>query len=237
MNRYIVPRVVPALCASVFLVAGCGGNPSAGGDEALSATTSSGAPVYRTHEELLAWLKTLQTAEDRLAMIDLVRTDTEAERMTRRYMLSIEKARLEYARAINETFAADGREIMPVDLGMRAFHEAMQDALIEPVSPVRVRVTCTPADGEEQVLILERWGTWQLHVSTLRNGADVNTVWYSMQQARFGGILKYHRDVSEQIRAGAFASATEAQARLEELLAGRMPPIGSVSPDYEPGSE
>ncbi|MDY7110063.1 MAG: hypothetical protein SYC29_15640 [Planctomycetota bacterium] len=230
MIRCIIRLAITVLVAAFSVNAGCGKTPSSN-DDPPSAGTPAAEPTYETHEELLGWLKTLETGEDRLAMIDLVHTETETERMTTRYMRSIDKARMEYARAINEAFAADGEKIMADDLGMRAFHEAMQSADVEQVSPVRVRVTCTPENGEEQILILERWGTWQLHVSTLRNGEDVNAVWYSMQQGRFGGLLKYHRDVTEQIRAGAFDSAEEAQARLDELLAGRMPPLGSVPPD------
>jgi len=230
MNRSMMPFTI--LLLSVVLAAGigCSERSSPAGDSS-SAGAPPAAPGYETAEELLAWLKTLKTGEDRLAMIDLVHTETTTEKMTKRYTRSIDKARLEYARAINEAFAPEGEEIVPADLGMGAFHEAMQDAATEPVSPVRVRVTCTPEGQEEQVIILERWGTWQIHVSTLRNGEDVNPVWYSMQQGRLGGLLKYHRDVTEQIRAGAFASAAEAQAKLDELLAGRMPPIGSVLPD------
>lgn len=230
MNRCMPPLAILLLCSALAIGVGCGKTPSSDG-AAPTASAPPAGPAYETAEELLAWLKTLRTGEDRLAMIDLVHTETTTEQMTKRYMRSTDRARLEYARAINEAFAADGEEIMPADLGMGAFHQAMQNAAVEQISPVRVRITCTIEDGEDLVIILERWGTWQVHVSTLRNGEDVNPVWYSMNQDRLGGLLKYHRDVTEQIRAGDFASAEAAQARLDELLAGRMPPIGSVPPD------
>ena len=108
---------------------------------------------------------------------------------------------------------------------------SMQDAEMEMINPVTARVTGTGSDGTEHVVVLDRRGTWKIHVSTLNGGEPVTDVWYSVEQSRFGGRLKYTRDVTIQVRGGEFASAEEAQARLAELMSGRMPPLGSVTPD------
>ena len=230
MNRILILLTILSICSALVIAVGCAESPAPAEGDAPSTTPQPAEPVYRTTEELLAYLKTLKTGEDRLAMIDLVHAATTAEQMTKRFTRSIDRARMEYARAINETFAPEGEPLMPTDLGMGAFHEALAAAVVEQVSPVLVRVKYTTADGQERAVVLERWGTWKIHISTLRDGEEFSTVWYSMNQGRFAGLLKYHRDVIELIRAGEFASAKEAQARLDELLAGPMPPFGSVQP-------
>jgi len=230
MNRILSLLTILSVCIALAAAGGCAESSAPAEGDAAPAATQPAGPVYRTAEELLAYLKTLKTGEDRLAMIDLVHAATTAEQMTRRFTRSIDRARMEYARAINETFAPEGEPLMPTDLGMGAFHEALAAAIVEQVSPVRVRVKYTTDDGTERAVVLERWGTWKLHISTLRDGEEFSTVWYSMHQGQFAGLLKYHREVTELIRAGEFATAEEAQARLDELLAGPMPPFGSVQP-------
>jgi hypothetical protein len=230
MNRILTLPAILSVCSALAVAVGCAESSDPAESDAAPAAAQPAEPVYRTAEELLAYLKTLKTGEDRLAMIDLVHTVTTTEQMTRRFTRSIDEARMEYAHAINETFAPEGEPLMPTDLGMGAFHEALATAVVEQVSPVRVRVKYTTGDGTERAVVLERWGTWKLHISTLRDGEEFSTVWYSMHQGEFAGLLKYHRDVTEQIRAGEFATAGEAQAKLDELLAGPMPPFGSVQP-------
>jgi hypothetical protein len=215
-------------------LAGCGEQPPEPAAGALTGSVAAAATerpgTFATAESLRDFLCQLSTAGDRLDMLDLVYTELRVEKAVTIWWRSAMQARLDYAVALNDRFATDAGDVEPTDLGMGDYVPAMCAAELEQLSPVLVRATFTLPDGTDEQLILERRGTWKVNVSTLTGGAEVTDVWFFTEQFRYGAIVQYHRDVARQLQEGEFATADEARAHLEELLAGPPPRLGTVDP-------
>lgn len=218
------------------VVAICGfgcGKGDAPATATVESSVASPPPRFPTIQSLLDHLKTLKGGEGRIELLDLTYVGNNlVEQTSVRFERSIAGARLEYARAVNEAFAAPGTEIVDTDFGMSEFAGDLENYRLEKPSDYRTEVVCTRNDGSERIFhVINVDGSWHVHCNILRHGKRLTPEWYGEAQFRFMGELQYHRDTAREVREGRFKTAEEAENRLQQRLNGPMPAFGSVQPD------
>ena len=208
-------------------------NGGAGSGNSQNTTNSSvNALGYQTPEALLDHIRSLPpTAESRFTYLKLFHIKTNTDTMVMRFMRNIENARLQYAKALNEVFGAE-KPVVPADLDMAAFTEALKSATIEPVDNRHARVAWKNARGESGVVVFIRAeGAWRVSTDTIHDGDRLDDNWVSRQQGRWSGLIKCHRDGAANISARKFATVQEADAALKRCLSGPLPGLGTVHLD------
>lgn len=229
LERLAIVTIVSFTAAFGF---GCG-KSDAPAAAAVESSAASSAPRFPTIQSLLDHLKTLKGVEGRIELLDLTYVGSNlVEQTSVRFERSIARARLEYARAMNEAFAAHGASVVDTDQGMSEFARDLENFRLEKPSDYRTEVVCTRSDGSERIFhVINVDGSWHVHCNILRDGQRLTPEWYGAAQMIYMGQLKYHRDTAREVREGRFKTAEEAQDRLAQRLNGRMPPLGSVQPD------
>lgn len=230
--RFVRAGSAMAAAACLAALSSCGAESPEERQERIAEALRD-VPGYDTLDDLVAELRTFQTAEDELALLDLVRIGGAgmSAQVTRSYLRSIVGRQIELHEALSTAFPGDIVPPSPPERAMRDFADGMDQVRIERESPVVARIIVPLPGGEERVLPAERLGRWMLRAETLCGGEPMDDVWWLQHRSRFFGRLKYTRDTIDAVRAGTFRSVAEALAHLEELMNGRMPGQGQVAPD------
>lgn len=180
---------------------------------------------------LLEHIKTLKTADDYLAMLDLVKARTRVESATLTVHRRIALAKLDYHRAITALNAADqeAEDIPPIDLGMGSLHQLIRDATIERQEGRKAYAPFQTVEGEEHAIVLLTWqGSWWVSPDTIAGGQAVTDVWFGPKQSRFVGIARAYERVAAQIADGEITEVAAAEEALAAALSGRMPNVGAL---------
>jgi hypothetical protein len=196
---------------------------------AARGATTEDAAVYETPDALLDHIRSLPpTGDGRLALYALIEPRSVTDEMTVRFLRNVDAAVLRYTRAMNDVFG-NGAEIEPTDLGMPQWLEELKSAGTPRIDKRYAHIEYRSASGESKSLVLVRaGGSWHVAAATLRGGVAPDDRWAAGEQGRWGAMIRHHRDMAAEVRAGAFATADEARAELQRRLQLPAPQMPNV---------
>ncbi len=242
MNRTVVRRrrrrtVLAAGAAGCLLLIACNGGNGGAADAGAAENVDATADAEATDgpEAVVEQLRTAAQAGDWLTIYDLIYTRTRVDEETVRWRQSGVRARNDYHAAMREAFGDAAAPYLARDpndaLGRLA--AALETATLETLSgrKAEVRGADAPGDAPPLVALVKVTGEWRIEPAFLNNGEPLTEPGFFQVQGRYRAQVKYPRDVAAAIRAGEFATADEAAARLQQLMTGPPPPLGSVTPD------
>lgn len=208
-----------AALTSVLLLAG----PGCSKDDPESAANPlaeamENAVGYESPEALLEFLQSMKTAEDRIAMMELMWSRSLSDTATARVVGQLIEAQHDYVQKLAEKFDGAASQVLSSDLGIAAYAEALEGATLSDISPSRKAIDFTDELGQQRRLIaVEVLGKWRLHATSVKNGEEMKQVWFHPLQGRLRGVIRRYGDVVQKIDDGDITSVEAAEAAVRQI--------------------
>ncbi len=216
-------RVISLACLPLgaALLCGCVSEVEPREDPTAEAAASGEAIGYDTMDELLAFLKSMSTADDRVQMMDLMWSRSLSDTGTARAVAELIEAQREYLVTLSEAFDGAQSELLDAELGIDEYSAALHDARVGEISDSRRTIDFTDDLGQERRLVAVKvLGKWRLHATSIKNGEEMVQVWFHPLQGRLRGITRRYGDVTQKIKDGEITTAEDAEAELREIVRG-----------------
>ncbi len=209
----------------LLFAAGCGDRqaepPPSLGRESNGSEGAVGQRVsgFTTPEQLLEHLRGYRTAADAAELLDLVYARSMVEEVLVKRLRERNAAWLAFHEALRSSFPASAQAQEPLDLGMAAFGASLETARIDRLAGRRAYAGYSDAEGLERELVLVRYrDSWWLAPETLSGGQKIDEVWFGPKQAYLNGVPNAYKLVTDEVLAGKYSTAIEAEGGLLRKL-------------------
>jgi len=216
-------RVIRVACLplSALLMCGCVSEVEPREDPTAEVAASGDAIGYDSMDELMAFLQSMSTADDRVQMMDLMWSRSLSDTGTARAVAQLIEAQRAYLVTLADAFDGAQSDLLDAELGIDEYAEALQNAQVSEISQSRRAIDFTDDLGQERRLVAVKvLGKWRLHATSIKNGEEMVQVWFHPLQGRLRGITRRYGDVTQKIKDGEITSVEDAEAQVREILRG-----------------
>jgi hypothetical protein len=196
---------------------GCGeagaSAPRPGVAAPAGATARRADGGFASPQDLLRHLVSLNTAEARFEMLDLVLARSNAEKATVELTRQIEQGRMDFAAALRDIYGEASVDEDLATLGMARLSRALRASRVTDAPPRRaVAVYSLDDAAPKSIVLIQSGGSWWIAAETFLDGQPVTDLTYFPFQSRLHGLREFYAQLAADVRAGAFLTERDVWA-------------------------